>query len=523
MKIRKAFYIFLFLLVFSLLNSFSGAYPIYILDEAKNAEAAREMYENASYIVPYFNGELRSDKPVLHYYFMSLGYKLFGVNAYGARFFSAFFGALCLLFSFYTVRKVANERTAFWTLGLLLSSLFFVQEFHLAVPDPYLIFFVTASLWSIFLFDQTHQSKWLFAAYTLTGLGILSKGPIALVIPVGAMGIYLLWSKRFSWKTIKSFRPLAGIFWSVLIAFPWFYFVHKETAGAFTEGFFLDHNISRFSAEKEGHGGLFIITWLFALLGLFPGGLVLFKSFRFAKNESSKNDLLRFSVSCALIVIGIFSFSSTKLPNYTLPAVPFMAVIAALYLNTKEAFNSPKKWTAVFGFLLLITIALPIVGYLALAQEESLSELKSLAYYLGILPVVSLVALVLHLKKNTFKAVQMTAMGWVFMYLILFGHIYPQLTAFSPVEKAKSILHNKENIIVFSRMDAAFPVNYQRVYPVVKEYNELEQWIIEHPDGLILTNTRDREQLKFLEEHYLKIFEQKALFENHRTRIFELK
>ena len=72
-------------------------------------------------------------------------------------------------------------------------------------------------------------------------------------------------------------------------------------------------------------------------------------------------------------------------------------------------------------------------------------------------------------------------------------------------------------------MDAAFPVNYQRVYPVVKEYNELEQWIIEHPDGLILTNTRDREQLKFLEEHYLKIFEQKALFENHRTRIFELK
>ena len=154
MKTTKAFYIFLFLLVFSLLNSFSGAYPIYILDEAKNAEAAREMYENASYIVPYFNGELRSDKPVLHYYFMSIGYKIFGVNAYGARFFSAFFGALCLLFSFYTVRKVANERTAFWTLGLLLSSLFFVQEFHLAVPDPYLIFFVTASLWSIFLFDQ---------------------------------------------------------------------------------------------------------------------------------------------------------------------------------------------------------------------------------------------------------------------------------------------------------------------------------------------------------------------------------
>lgn len=523
MNSPKTFYIFLFLFVFSLLNSFSGAYPIYILDEAKNAEAAREMYENASYIVPYFNGELRSDKPVLHYYFMSLGYKLFGVNAYGARFFSAFFGALCLLFTFFTVRKITNKQTAYWTLGLLLSSLFFVQEFHLAVPDPYLIFFVTSSLWSIFLFDQTRQSKWLFSAYTLAGLGVLSKGPIALLIPIGAMGIYLIWSKRFNWNTIRSFKPLVGLLWSLLIAFPWFYLVHKETQGAFTDGFFLDHNLSRFSSEKEGHGGLFIITWLFALLGLFPGGIVLFKSFRFLKIQIGKNDLLRFSISCALIVITIFSFSSTKLPNYTLPAVPFMAVISALYLNSKYAFNQPRTWTYVFVFMMLFSTALPIVGYLALAQEESLNELKSLAFYLCVLTFVSIVAFVLHLKKNTSKAIQLTAMGWILMYLILFGHIYPQLTAFSPVEKAKPILDNQEDVIVFSRMDAAFPVNYQRIYPVVKEYQELNQWIKIHPKGLILTNTRDREHLKFLEERYLQIFEQKALFENHRTRIFVLK
>ena len=523
MKSSTTFYIFLFLFVFSLLNSFSGAYPIYILDEAKNAEAAREMYVNASYIVPYFNGELRSDKPVLHYYFMSLGYKLFGFNSYGARFFSAFFGALCLLFTFFTVRKISNKQTAFWTLGLLLSSLFFVQEFHLAVPDSYLIFFVTSSLWSIFLFDQTRQSKWLFSAYTLAGLGVLCKGPIALLIPIGAMGIYLIWSKRFNWKTVRFFKPLVGVLWSLLIAFPWFYLVHKATQGAFTEGFFLDHNLSRFSSEKEGHGGLFIITWLFALLGLFPGGLVLFKSFRFLKIQSGKNDLLRFSISCTLIVIIIFSFSSTKLPNYTLPAIPFMAVISALYLDTKDAFNKPRNWTYVFVFLMLFSTALPLIGYFALAQEESLSELKPLAFYLCVLTFVSIVAFTLHLKKNTFKAIQITAMGWILMYLILFGHIYPQLTAYSPVEMSKPLLHNQEDVIVFSRMDAAFPVNYQRVYQVVKDYEELKQWVKNHPKGLILTNTRDRGHLKDLEEQYLLIFEQKALFENHRTRIFGLK
>ena len=181
------------------------------------------------------------------------------------------------------LRKITNKQM-YWTLGLLLSSLFF-KEFHLAV-QMYLIFFVTSSLWSIFLFDQTRQFKWLFSAYTLAGLGVLSKGPIALLIPIGAMGIYLIWSKRFNWNTIRFFKPLVGLLWSLLIAFLGLS-SSKGNQGAFTDGFF-ECNLSRFSSEKEGHGGLFIVTWLFALLGLFPGGLVLFKSFRFKNSDWQK-------------------------------------------------------------------------------------------------------------------------------------------------------------------------------------------------------------------------------------------
>jgi 4-amino-4-deoxy-L-arabinose transferase-like glycosyltransferase len=43
---------------------------IYILDEAKNAECAREMLVSGNYVVPYFNGQIRTDKPPLHYFFM---------------------------------------------------------------------------------------------------------------------------------------------------------------------------------------------------------------------------------------------------------------------------------------------------------------------------------------------------------------------------------------------------------------------------------------------------------------------
>ncbi len=57
---------------------------IYILDEAKNAECAREMMVPGDFITPYFNGQLRTGKPPLHYFFMILSYKIFGVSAFSA-------------------------------------------------------------------------------------------------------------------------------------------------------------------------------------------------------------------------------------------------------------------------------------------------------------------------------------------------------------------------------------------------------------------------------------------------------
>ncbi len=85
-----------FILLFRL-----GAAPIYILDEAKNAQCAREMLQKQDFIVPTFNGELRTDKPVLHYYFMMAAYSIFGVNEFAARFFSVILGCLTVLLTYF--------------------------------------------------------------------------------------------------------------------------------------------------------------------------------------------------------------------------------------------------------------------------------------------------------------------------------------------------------------------------------------------------------------------------------------
>ena len=94
---------------------------IYILDEAKNAGCAAEMMQRGDLIIPMFNNEFH-DKPAVQYYFMMAAYRVFGVNAFSARFFSVVFGVLTVLSVFWFARRILNEKVAFYASLLLISS-----------------------------------------------------------------------------------------------------------------------------------------------------------------------------------------------------------------------------------------------------------------------------------------------------------------------------------------------------------------------------------------------------------------
>src|SRR5690606_10874336 len=128
-------------------------------DEAKNAEAAREMLEQGEWVVPTFNYELRTDKPPAHYYFMMLSYSIFGVNEWAARFFSAIMGSATILLTFWFGARYFNRQTGVWAAMALLASLHFNIQFHMSVPDPYLISFFTASLFFFYAFWNEQKSK----------------------------------------------------------------------------------------------------------------------------------------------------------------------------------------------------------------------------------------------------------------------------------------------------------------------------------------------------------------------------
>ncbi|GLB54053.1 dolichyl-phosphate-mannose--protein mannosyltransferase [Neptunitalea chrysea] len=499
-------------------------YPIYILDEARNAEAAREMFTKGDFIVPTFNNALRTDKPPLHYFFMMLGYKVFGINAFGARFFSSVFGALTIITTYLFIKKIKNVETALVTVCILVSAVFFIQEFHLSVPDPYLIFFINLSLFSFLYFYRNKRKGWLLLAYFAVAMGFLAKGPIALAIVGLSCLLFLILRKDISLKTIFSFRPLLGLLFVAALVFPWFYEVHKATNGAWTEGFFINHNINRFESKMEGHGGPFVITWLFILLGLMPFSVLIIQAFYFSFKKFKQDVFITFGLSVCLVVIGIFTLSSTRLPNYTMPCYPFLAALIASYLIDFYKKSSAKRKLFVhisFVVLLLIAFALPIGGYIALSLEAELKSIKELSFILVIVPVGITIAY-LFFKEDAYKNSFATIVGtWVLLAIFLFGVIYPRLIYQNPVYASRELLRANSAVVVFKRMDSAFPFNYNRTFKVLQTTKELREYLKLHPETYIISNDRKVKKDLLEVENLMLLMEHKALFENHKTVIYK--
>ena len=130
----KKWWLVCLLALLSVGSNFWG-FPIYILDEAKNAACAMEMMQRGDWITPTFNGVLRTDKPPLHYFFMIASYKVFGVSPFSARLFSVVMGMFTVACVYFFVKRMINERSAFYSSLILVCSLYFVGQFHLAVLD----------------------------------------------------------------------------------------------------------------------------------------------------------------------------------------------------------------------------------------------------------------------------------------------------------------------------------------------------------------------------------------------------
>lgn len=499
-----------------------GGLDVYALDEAKNAEAARVMFESGDYVVPYYNGDLRTDKPPLHYYFMAAGYNLFGVNAFGARFFSSLFGVLTIIITFLFVLKHFNTRAAIFSSLVLISSLHFNLQFHMSVPDPYLVFFMTWSFYSFYEAYKTSNRWQLFFFYFAIGCGLLTKGPIALALPGLAALIFLILNKDFKLKTIWRMQPIGGILLSLLVAFPWYYEVDRSTKGIWTEDFFFKHNFSRYSEAMEGHEGIFLITFAF----VFVLGMLTFLPFVFQSVKSAiinrKNEPLLFALIASLVVVVFFASSSTKLPNYTVPSYPVLAIVLGVYLSQIDAAWLKNNWNKL-GLITysILLIGFPVGIYFGLKADLSLNHLTALAYYFVVLTLVGFYNLIIVVsKKSITNLIKWNIAGWIATILLFFHVIFPQVDAENPVRKLLRTMDTSKTIISYQRLNPAFVFALEREIPRFAEIDEIKLAITQSPAGYIISRKELREELESI-EGLVYHSEARDLFETPTTLVMK--
>ncbi len=304
-------------------------------DEGRYAEIPREMLARADWVVPYLQGEPYLDKPPLLYWLVMGSYRLFGVHDWAARLVPALAVHGCVLLVYLLGRRSLGERAAFWGALLLALAPGFVSMGRMLVLDGLLAFWVALALFAAFEAIRGPRLRWgwwLLAA-AACGLGVLTKGPVAVLLLVPPLWLHRRLAGpacRISWAACLAFAVLM-----LAVAGPWYVAVCLR-APSFAGYFLWQHNVVRFLSSFAHLEPV----WYYGpvvLAGLLPGTLWALPFLRFLLTgrpgeAARRSPELGFALLTGGWGVFFFTLSNCKLPTYVLPAFPFLTLALGAYL-----------------------------------------------------------------------------------------------------------------------------------------------------------------------------------------------
>jgi dolichol-phosphate mannosyltransferase len=312
------------------------SYPLFEPDEGRRAEISREILCNHDWVICTLNHQPYYDKPPLFHWLVAVSFFCFGTSAAVARLVPALSALLTILAAFVLGRRLVGHRPAF--LGALTLTLTGAYGFYgrLVGLDGTLTLFVTVSM--LAAHEAVHKGRlcwrwWLLSA-ACCGLGVLTKGPVAVVL----LGMPLVLHVSLSAGAHRPTLVQAAVFFVVVAAVnaPWVILVLLRDSALLYE-FLVEHNFRRFTAgiAHEEAWWYYLPMLTIACLPWSP----LFPFFlRHLTNDTAEARAQRFRPLGYLLLWGcwcvlFFSLSRGKLPLYIVPALPAFALLTGWFLD----------------------------------------------------------------------------------------------------------------------------------------------------------------------------------------------
>ncbi len=414
--------LFFFVLVCLLYLYGLGRVPFIGPDEPRYAEVAREMWLRGDVVSPTLGGHLWFEKPALLYWMMMACFEMFGVTEWAARLGPACAGLLTILCVFWVGSRVEDARDnreeltglALCGSAALASSLGLIIFARGASFDVIVTMTTTLALACFFVAEteiDERKRRWLLAGfYAATGASLLAKGLIGIVLPYAIVFVYYL--LRRAWPERQTRVSLVwGTLLAMLVSSVWYAPVLWQHGGYFVDQFFIQHHFARYLSDKYHHSQPFYfyipvtlalcVPWsLFLVWALMPAP----RSNHHAPTSASK--LRVFALAWLIVPLLFFSFSSSKLPGYILPALPAAALLIGerllSYLRGEATGIIIMRVTGALLFLLTIS------GVIFATRADYLSLARALALALPLI-AASIVALVWTHKRELCAALLVCA------------------------------------------------------------------------------------------------------------------
>ncbi|SAI65453.1 dolichyl-phosphate-mannose-protein mannosyltransferase [Bordetella ansorpii] len=316
--------------------------PLADTSEPRYAEVARLMAQTNDWITPWFEpGVPFWGKPPLAFWAQALSIKLFGVSEFAVRLpaFLAMAALLAMVYSF--ARGMFGQSAARWSALVLATMLLPLLSAGAVLTDPFLAFAVTLSMLSFI--SARRDGPWYqgLGFFLGLGLGMLAKGPLAVVLIGGVCAGWMLWQR--DWRGPLRALPWGlGIPLAMLVALPWYVAAEFKTPG-FLQYFIVGEHFLRFvdsgwegdlygTAHARALGAIWLdwigaaAPWSILIIG--AGVLALFRpAARQAVRASLADGGRRYLLLWAIAAPALFTLSGNILWTYVLPSLPAVALL----------------------------------------------------------------------------------------------------------------------------------------------------------------------------------------------------
>ena len=382
---------------------------LFDVDEGAFTEATREMLLSKDWGHTTLNGADRFDKPIGVYWLQALSASAFGLTEFSFRLpsaLSAWAGSLAL--AFFAFEKW-GRRAAGLIAVISATSLGPWAMARTATADALLglcFVLIFLDLWRSL---ESHKIFYTRRLAIWMALGILVKGPVAVLVPVGSILVYALLTPSDRSHVKAMFLDAGSWLLLISISMPWYAYAYMRHGQNFIDGFLLKHNVERFTGSLEGHSG----HWAYFLIALpllwMPWSVLWFKSLMHLGSQW-KQPLLKFSWVWFFFVFVFFTLANTKLPHYLLYAGPAMCLLILQSALSAQRTTWTMTWLLALGGLLLLILS---PSYLRANQDVIHNEYyrglflhapnADFLHWLIVIPLLLLISPFLHYLFRKFK------------------------------------------------------------------------------------------------------------------------